>query len=128
MPFKRLIFSLLYLDGKFCLSRNFRLQRVGDIKWLLKNYDLKSLCSAIDELFIINLGEKSFNQRYNQKFFEDLNKILECCYCPVVIAGGISTKEDAKILFDSGADKISICSAIFEKPFLLIRREGFLFY
>ena len=35
---KRLIFSLLYEDGYFVLSRNFNRQKVGDINWLLKNY------------------------------------------------------------------------------------------
>ena len=36
MPKKRLIFILLYKDGGFHLSRNFRLQKVGDTEWLEK--------------------------------------------------------------------------------------------
>ena len=34
---KRLIFTLIYSDG-FFTKRNFRLQKVGDINWLIKNY------------------------------------------------------------------------------------------
>ena len=31
---KRLIFCLLYSEGYFCHSRNFRCQKVGDYNWL----------------------------------------------------------------------------------------------
>ena len=31
---KRIIFSLIYADGFFNQSRNFRLQKVGNEKWL----------------------------------------------------------------------------------------------
>ena len=36
---KRIIFTLLYKDGSFCLSRNFNLQKVGNLNWIKKNYD-----------------------------------------------------------------------------------------
>ena len=35
---KRIIFCLYYQDGFFYLSRNFRLQKVGDVDWLIKNF------------------------------------------------------------------------------------------
>ena len=38
---KRIIFNLLFSDNNFYLSRNFNLQKVGDIKWLIKNFHLK---------------------------------------------------------------------------------------
>ena len=47
---KRIIFALLYSDGFYHLSRNFRLQRVGDYQWLEKTYDFKNNCENIDEL------------------------------------------------------------------------------
>ena len=40
---KRIIFTLLFSDNNFYLSRNFTLQKVGDIKWLKKNYDFQKL-------------------------------------------------------------------------------------
>src|SRR4030065_445929 len=42
MSKKRLIFTLLYNDGGFMLSRNFRLQRAGGIEWLKNNYNFKN--------------------------------------------------------------------------------------
>ena len=33
---KRIIFTLLYKDGSFCLSRNFNLQKVGNLNWIKK--------------------------------------------------------------------------------------------
>ena len=53
---KRLIFALYYSDGNFMLSRNFNLQKVGDINWLLNNYDFLKLSKAIDELIVINVN------------------------------------------------------------------------
>ena len=112
MPYQRLIFSLLYDSGSFCLSRNFRLQRVGSINWLLKNYDLAALCSAIDELVLLNVSRSPFEEKYNQKFFDDLNLILQHCFCPVTIGGGVAMLDHAKRLIGVGADKVVISTAI----------------
>ena len=49
---KRLIFTLLFEDNKFILSRNFRRQKVGDINWLHKNYNFSNLSFNIDELIL----------------------------------------------------------------------------
>ena len=38
MNYKRIIYALLYSDGQFHLSRNFSLQKVGDINWLKNNF------------------------------------------------------------------------------------------
>ena len=55
---KRLIFSLLYEDGHFVLSRNFQRQKVGDINWLLDNYNLENVSLGLDELIIIDVSSK----------------------------------------------------------------------
>ena len=34
----RMCFALLFADGKFHLSRNFKLQAVGNFDWLMENY------------------------------------------------------------------------------------------
>ena len=54
---KRLIFSLLYEDGYFVLSRNFNRQKVGDINWLIKNYNFEIISHGIDELIIIDISK-----------------------------------------------------------------------
>ena len=57
---KRIIFTLLYQDGSFCLSRNFRLQKVGNLNWIKKNYDFSIIAKSIDELILLNVSrEKS---------------------------------------------------------------------
>ena len=56
---KRIIFTLLYQDGSFCLSRNFRLQQVGNLKWLKKNYDFSIIAKSIDELILLNVSRKN---------------------------------------------------------------------
>mgnify|MGYP000167310910 CR=1 FL=1 len=51
---KRVIFTLLYDSGYFMLSRNFRLQKVGDMQWLKKNYNFSHIAFSIDELIILS--------------------------------------------------------------------------
>ena len=52
----RLIFTLLYADKSFNLSRNFKLQNVGDYEWLTNNYEFESIARSIDELVILNVN------------------------------------------------------------------------
>ena len=51
---KRLIFVLHYCDGSFMLSRNFRLQKVGDIRWIEQNYNFAVTAKHIDELMVLD--------------------------------------------------------------------------
>ena len=60
---KRIIFALLYKDGYFFLSRNFRLQKVGDVKWLINNFGFGETCHFIDELILnIPSGDGSISK------------------------------------------------------------------
>ena len=52
---KRLIFALYYDTGAFYLSRNFRLQRVGDVRWLMDKFRFKSIGKFIDEIVILDV-------------------------------------------------------------------------
>ena len=49
---KRIIFCLYYKEGFFHLSRNFKLQRVGDVDWLIKNFGFGNTANNIDELIM----------------------------------------------------------------------------
>ena len=40
--YKRIIYCLYFKDNFFYLSRNFRLQKVGDLNWLIKNFGFGS--------------------------------------------------------------------------------------
>ena len=46
---KRLIFVLIYSEGFFCQSRNFRLQKVGKVDWIIDNYKFSEVSKYIDE-------------------------------------------------------------------------------
>ena len=59
---KRLIFTLLYEKGSFVLSRNFRTQKIGDVRWLGSHYNFEKASRFIDELILINIsGDPSFD-------------------------------------------------------------------
>ena len=110
---KRLIFTLLYKDRQFFLSRNFRLQKVGDIKWLLKNYNFEKIATSIDELIILNISKQNINF---ETFCEDILKVTKNCFIPLSLGGGIRTLSDASLLFRNGADKIILNTILFENP------------
>lgn len=110
---KRIIFTLIYSDNYFNQSRNFRLQKVGDINWLQNNYKFNKIAHSIDELIIVNATrvDKSI-----KTFSTTLKKIVENVFIPICAGGGINTIDDAKILFQNGADKIIVNSLIYNSP------------
>ncbi|MDA7752325.1 HisA/HisF-related TIM barrel protein [Candidatus Pelagibacter sp.] len=104
---KRIIFGLLYSESFFHLSRNFRLQKVGDINWLQDNYAFNETCQYIDELAFFYVNRK-YDKNGKKEFFKNINNIRKKIFSPIMIGGGIKCFEDAKLCFDNGADKISI--------------------
>jgi cyclase len=109
---KRIIFSLLYDDEYFILSRNFKRQKIGDLNWLLKNYDLPKVSLGLDELIIINVSK---NKDIN-KFSKVIEIISQKVLIPVVGGGGIKSIEDAHTLLKAGADKILLNSLFNNDP------------
>ena len=57
---KRLIFILFYKEGVFCLSRNFRLQEVGDVRWLIDKFNFSQIGNFIDELVILDVSRNRY--------------------------------------------------------------------
>ena len=113
MSKKRLIFTLIYSDGFFHLSRNFKLQKVGDINWLKNNYDFSKNSFYIDELLILDASK---NKKKTDKFFSDLNSLSEQCFVPIGAGGGINELTDAKKFFKNCADKIILNSVTYKNP------------
>lgn len=111
----RLCFTLLYSDGDFCLSRNFKIQKVGNLDWIKSNYEFESISRSIDELLILNIDRTG----PTDKFIEDIRKIIDGCFMPIAIGGGIRSEDDAKIFFDNGADKIVVNNALWKNPDLV---------
>ena len=104
---KRVIFTLLYNNGEFMLSRNFRLQKVGNLRWLQKNYNFSQIAFSIDELIILDVSREN---REQDKFCEHVKSLTEECFIPIAAGGGIRDIEHARKLLHSGADKIVINS------------------
>jgi cyclase len=107
---KRVIFTLLYADGSFVLSRNFRLQKVGNLDWLNSNYNFSHISCAIDELVVLDVSR---NNKSLEDFCSVLKKITKGCFIPITAGGGIETIDAARMLLRSGADKVLINSALY---------------
>ena len=110
---KRIIFTLIYSDNYFNQSRNFRLQRVGDLNWLENNYKFSKISHSIDELIIV---DASRNLKSIKEFSANLNKLVKNVFIPICAGGGIKSLEDANYLFQNGADKIIINSSLYNNP------------
>ena len=105
---KRVIFTLLHANGDYMLSRNFRLQRVGDIDWVLTNYRIREVSLGIDELMILDVSRDSADR---DRFRRDVRTLVEECFVPVTVGGRITSLDEAARLFDVGADKVLLNTA-----------------
>lgn len=110
---KRLIFTLLHSDGQYCLSRNFRLQRVGDMAWLQTNFSLDLITKVIDELHVLDV---SAGPRGGGNFLRDLETLVDSCFVPVAAGGGISGLADVERLLRAGADKVVVNTLLASDP------------
>lgn len=110
---KRIIFALIYTDGHFVQSRNFRLQKVGNLQWLENNYRFQNIAFALDELIVLNATKANKDMA---QFADTISKLVNNVFIPIAAGGGIKTMEDAELLFNSGADKIVLNSLLIENP------------
>ena len=113
---KRIIFTLLFDRGYFMLSRNFRLQRVGDALWLEKNYNFSDVAFYIDELVVLDVSR---GERDPKAFVSALEQLSLVCFAPIAAGGGIDSSDYARNLLRSGADKVVLNSALWRNPELV---------
>ncbi len=111
---KRITFALLYQDGHFHLSRNFKLQKVGDLNWLINNFGFGVTSNYIDELICI-LVKKNPSTKDKKMFFKDINELRKKIFIPITLGGGIRSVKDVSDYFNNGADKILLNTSIYEK-------------
>ena len=109
---KRIIFCLYYQDGFFYISRNFRLQKVGDSEWIIKNFGFDKTSNHIDELIIILVKKEPSYSDFNN-FLKDVFKLKKNIFIPITLGGGIRDYKISKKYFDNGADKILINTLIY---------------
>ncbi|MBN2752905.1 MAG: imidazole glycerol phosphate synthase subunit HisF [Rhodospirillaceae bacterium] len=69
-----------------------------------------------DELILLNIGR---NQRSPRDTANHLRNIAKKCFMPITVGGGITSIEDASMLFNAGADKVVINSAGYDQKSLL---------
>ena len=85
---KRLIFTLLFNNGNYMLSRNFVLQKVGDLNWLRKNYNFSKISCSIDELIVLNVSRNIKDQVLFSEHIKELT----------------STENETGSLYEQGVD------------------------
>ncbi len=112
---KRIIYTLLYDDGYFIQSRNFRRQKIGKADWVNKNYRLDYISNFIDELIILDISKK----KNYFKFINEIQKITKRVFAPISLGGGINNLEKVNYYFNNGADKVVINTAVFENSILI---------
>lgn len=114
---KRLIFSLLVSDGSFQLSRNFTLQKVGNLEWLYDCYNLAAITKSVDELVVLNVSRDPANSM--DKYFDVIAKLAKNCFIPIALGGGIRSLDDAYRFMNNGADKLIVGNILFTNPELV---------
>lgn len=112
---RRVIFTLLHDRGRFQLSRNFRLQAIGDMRWLLGNYALPQVSRGLDELLVLDVTRGA---RDPMAFAAAVERIAGECFIPVTAGGGIASLDDARTLLRHGADKLLVNGAFHTDPTL----------
>lgn len=104
---KRLIFQLLTDGEYFYLSRNFRLNRVGDFDWLVKNLQIEILFEAVDEVSLINVRQKPI-----ASLIPVLERLMESCFVPISLTGGLTNMQEVQTAMDIGFEKLGFATAI----------------
>lgn len=110
---RRLLFALLHSDGSYMLSRNFRLQRVGDLSWVLRNYEIRRVSLGIDELVVLDVSPESTDR---ERFRREVATLAEECFVPVTVGGHIRDLDEVGRLFDIGADKVLLNTPFLSDP------------
>lgn len=112
---KRLIFSLLYENKTFHLSRNFRLQKIGNLEWLKKNYNFSLMTKSVDEIVLLNVSR---NEKKINDFLTTIKQFVKNCFIPLSVGGKIDSIDVAKKYINSGADKLIINTNLFNMPLI----------
>ena len=110
---KRIIACLDIKDGRTVKGTHFsELKDAGDAVELAKKY----VDEGIDELVFLDI---SATQEKRKTLTYLVEKIASTINIPFTVGGGITSVEDARILFNAGADKVSINSSAITHPGLL---------
>jgi imidazole glycerol-phosphate synthase subunit HisF len=110
---KRIIACLDIRDGKTVKGINFvNITEAGDPVEQGKLYSDE----GIDELVYLDI---TATHEKRKLFAELVKKVAANLNIPFIVGGGINQREDAEVLLDAGADKISVNSAAVRNPELI---------
>ncbi|MEP7323036.1 MAG: imidazole glycerol phosphate synthase subunit HisF [Saprospiraceae bacterium] len=110
---KRIIACLDIKDGRTVKGINFlELRDAGDPVELGKIYSEQ----GIDELVFLDITASHEKRKTLSSLAKSIAKHINI---PFTIGGGVSSVEDARVLLESGADKISVNSAAVASPSLI---------
>lgn len=110
---KRIIPCLDIKDGRTVKGINFKeIKDAGDPIELAQRY----VQEGADELVFLDITATLENRK---TLVELVSKIASEINIPFTVGGGINSLEDAKLLINSGADKVSINSSAIQNPQLI---------
>lgn len=107
---KRIIPCLDVKDGRVVKGINFlNLQDAGDPVVQARFYDEQ----GADEIVFLDI---TASHERRDILLDVVRRTAEVVFIPLTVGGGIRTAEDARLLLESGADKISINTAAVKNP------------
>lgn len=110
---RRLIACLDVRAGQVVKGVNFEgLRRAGDPAALARRYNVE----GIDELVLLDVTATLEARR---TFLDTVRAVADELFIPLTVGGGIGSLDAAKVVFDAGADKVSINSAALKTPRLI---------
>ena len=112
---KRVIACLDVRDGAVVKGVGFAdLANAGDPRELARRYDAE----GIDEVIVLDVAATIDGRRARA---ETIRQVSAELFIPLTVGGGIASIEDAKAVFEAGADKVSLNSAALANPELIAR-------
>lgn len=110
---------LLVKNGILVKGKEFRdFRKVGDPARAAKVYNDQ----LADEIVVVSLGRGPHG--LEEGFLALLEKIRESCSMPVTAGGGLRGLQDARSLFERGADKVLLNTAAYQNKNLLSELAG----
>ncbi|MFC1569820.1 imidazole glycerol phosphate synthase subunit HisF [bacterium] len=107
---KRIIPCLDVKDGRVVKGVNFlNLQDAGDPVAQAQFYDEQ----GADEIVFLDI---TASHERRDILLDVVHRTAEVVFIPLTVGGGVRTAEDARLLLESGADKISINTAAVKNP------------
>jgi cyclase len=109
----RVIPTLLWKDLGLVKGVSFdSWRRVGPVLPAIKVYNSRE----VDELILVDIMA---SRKGNSPDQDSLNDFADECFVPLTVGGGITSLSQIVSLLHSGADKISLNSALFDNPNLV---------